>query len=317
MFILKFIHGSCQMKALLTIAGLTLCSNLVVQNFSAGHTSIVLRDSQRDNRKVPVEIFYPEERVGSSIDTNGSGKDRFPVICFAHAYLMPAEAYVNFQDMLVPEGMILIFPQSSRGLFPSHRRYAEDIAFVFNEAQKMGEDPSSVLYGITDTVSCLIGHSLGGGAVFLAANMLSGLSAIVALAPLNTHPSAIQAASSVVVPSLVIAGSDDCITPPEKHQLPIYDFLASDEKTYILITGANHCQMASENSACSTGETMLGCRAGITRDEQHKILKRYLIPWLRFYLKGDQEAGMEFDHLLSTDESVGFKRMHKSGSNDY
>jgi predicted dienelactone hydrolase len=305
------------MKALLVLAGITLCSNLVAQNYSTGHASIVLRDSLRGNRKVPVEIFYPEESGGKSIDVTCSGNDRFPVICFAHAYLMPAEAYVNIQEMLVPEGMILIFPQSSRGLFPSHSRYAEDIAFVLNEAQKMGEDPSSVLYGITDTVRCLIGHSLGGGAVFLAANMLSGLSAIASLAPLNTHPSAIQAASSVLVPSLVIAGSDDCITPPEKHQLPIYDFLASDEKTYILITGANHCQMASENSACSTGERMLGCRAGISREEQHEILKRYLVPWLQFHLKGNLEAGKEFDDLLNTDKSVGFKRLHKPGSKDH
>jgi predicted dienelactone hydrolase len=277
----------------------------------------VLRDSLRGNRKVLVEIFYPEESGGKSIDETGSGNDRFPVICFAHAYIMPAEAYVNVQEMLVPEGMILIFPQSSRGLFPSHRRYAEDIAFALNEAQKMGEDPSSVLYGITDTVRCLIGHSLGGGAVFLAANMLSDLSAIASLTPLNTHPSAIQAAASVLVPSLVIAGSDDCITPPEKHQLPIYDFLASDEKTYILITGANHCQMASENSACSTGERMLGCRAGISREEQHEILKRYLVPWLQFHLKGNLEAGKEFDDLLNTDKSVGFKRLHKPGSKDH
>lgn len=264
-----------------------------------------------------MEIFYPEKSGGRSIDTIGSGNDKFPVICFAHAYLMPAEAYVNIQEMLVPEGMIFIFPMSSKGLLPSHRRYAEDIAFVLNEAQKMGEDPSSVLYGITDTVRCLIGHSLGGGAVFLAANMLSGLSAIAALAPSNTNPSAIQAASSVLVPSLVIAGSDDCITPPEKHQLPIYDFLASDEKTYILITGANHCQMACENSACSTGERMLGCRAGISREEQHEILKRYLVPWLQFHLKGNLEAGTEFDELLSADKSVGFMRLHKLGSKDH
>jgi dienelactone hydrolase len=213
--------------------------------------------------------------------------------------------------------MILLFPLSSKGLFPSHRRYAEDLAFVLNEAQKMGEDPSSVLYGITDTVSCLIGHSMGGGAVFLAANMTSGLSAIATLAPLNTHPSAIQAASSVLVPSLVIAGSDDCITPPDKHQLPIYDFLASNEKTYILITGGTHCQMGCENSACSAGERMAGCSAGISREEQHEILKRYLIPWLRFYLKGDPEAGIKFDYLLSTDDSVGFKRLHKLNSKDY
>jgi hypothetical protein len=72
--------------------------------------------------------------------------------------------------------------------------------------------------------------------------------------------------------------------------------------------------MASKNSACSTGERMLGCRAGISREEQHEILKRYLVPWLQFHLKGNLEAGTEFDDLLNTDKSVGFKRMHNIGS---
>jgi len=53
------------------------------------------------------------------------------------------------------------------------------------------------------------------------------------LAPFDTRPSAIKAASSVIVPTLIFAGSNDCITPPEKHQLPVYNSSASPDKIYI------------------------------------------------------------------------------------
>ena len=58
-----------------------------------------------------------------------------------------------------------------------------------------------------------MGHSMGGGALFAAANLLAGTDAIVALAPMNTKPSAIQAAASVKIPTLIFAGANDCITP--------------------------------------------------------------------------------------------------------
>ncbi len=69
-----------------------------------------------------------------------------------------------------------------------------------------------------------MGHSMGGGAIFIAANLKSSVDAIVALSPLKTKPSSVQAASSVKVPTLIIAGSNDCITPPDEHQVPIFNF---------------------------------------------------------------------------------------------
>jgi dienelactone hydrolase len=153
-----------------------------------------------------------------------------------------------------------------------------------------------------------MGHSMGGGAIFAAANRRLDINAVVALAPFNTSPSAIQAASSVAMPTLIFAGSNDCITPPEKHQYPIYNFSASAEKTYILIKGGTHCQMGSHNSLCNFGETMAFCKDGISREEQHQALNKYLLPWLNFFLKSNYEAGIEFDTSINSDIAVEYLR---------
>ncbi len=305
------------MKIFPAIAGLLVSLIVTAQSYNIGHSYVVLTDQLRSDRKVPVDIYYPVGSRNDDLTDGRQNKPMFPVVCFAHGYLMSSEAYSNIQEMLVPEGIIMLFPRTCKGLFPSHRLFAEDLAFVMNETKRLRNDPSSVLYEITDTIRCLMGHSMGGGALFLAANMISDLSAVTALSPFDTNPSAKQAASSVQVPALLITGSNDCITPVAKHQQPIYEMSASLDKTSIVILGGTHCQMGSVNSACNLGERLAGCRAGISRDEQHMILGRYLIPWLKYYLKGDINAGAEFDALLSTDKSVVYLRHHEFDNKAY
>jgi predicted dienelactone hydrolase len=292
------------MKALLVIAGIALCSNLVAQNFSTGHASIVLRDSQRGNRKVPVEIFYPERSGGRSKDATGSGNERFPVICFAHGYLLSGKSYAHISNMIVPEGFIIAFISSRDGLFPSHRAFAEDLRFVSEAIGSLGNDISSPLYDIIDTLRCLMGHSMGGGSLFLAARQNRSVHAAVALAPYDTRPSAIKAASEVEVPTLIISGTNDCITPADKYHAPMYASSASIDKTYILIKGGTHCQMGVSYDKCVIGEKMARCTPGISEQEQLKVLARYLVPWLRFFLKGETEQGICFDDCLQSDGAV-------------
>lgn len=296
-----------------TIAGLLVSLSINAQSYNIGHSYVVLTDQLRGGRKVPVDIYYPVGQQNDNLNERQKNETRFPVVCFAHGYLMSSSAYTNIQEMLVPEGIIMIFPRTCKGLFPSHRRYAEDIAFVLNETLRLSNDSSSVLYGITGANRCLMGHSMGGGALFQAANMVSDLFAVAALSPLNARPSTLQAASLTEVPVLLITGSNDCITSLAEHQQPLYESSASGDKTSIVITGGNHCQMGSENTLCKLGEKMKGCKAGISRDEQHKILGRYLIPWLRFYLKGDVAAGALFNSTLSSDKAVVYQHYHKPG----
>jgi predicted dienelactone hydrolase len=296
------------MRTISVIAAVLMCSAIFAQDYTIGHINTIFSDGLSGKRNIPADIFYPQPLPEDGGAEGVSYKVKFPVICFAHGYMLPSSAYLNIQEALVPAGYILVFPGSASGLFPSHEQYSEDLAFVLGAIDSLAADASSPLHGITDASRCLMGHSMGGGAVFAAANMHVDITAIVALAPLNTSPSAIQAASSVTAPTLIVAGGNDCITPPEKHQLPIYNFSASAKKTYLLIKGATHCQMGSHNSLCKFGETLAFCNDGISEEEQHLTLNRYLLPWLNFYMKGDYDAGLEFDSTIRSDISVEYLR---------
>lgn len=275
------------------------------QDMSIEKISLVLRDSERHNRKVPVDVFFPSD--AGDIESTLTRK-KLPVICFGHGYLISGKWYSHIYELLVPEGYIVIFPASEDGMFPSHKKLAEDMVFAVNAVEKLGLDRSSPLYGRVDTIRCLMGHSMGGGSMILAASKFPDIDAIIALSPFDTRPSAIKAASLVRVPALIFSGSNDCITPSFKHHLPIYNSLSGSDKTYILIKGGTHCQMGVSHPKCNTGEKIAGCRDGITLDEQLRILSRYIIPWLRFFLHGDECSGEDFDSGIGKDNAVEYLR---------
>ncbi|MBK7966630.1 MAG: hypothetical protein IPK10_16055 [Bacteroidetes bacterium] len=153
-----------------------------------------------------------------------------------------------------------------------------------------------------------MGHSMGGGAAFLAAQFDPSIKTIATLAAAETNPSAIQAAASLSIPSLIIAGGNDCVTPPPANQVPMYDSLQSSCKTYVSINGGSHCQMADNNFLCSIGEATCTPQPTITRAEQHVVISNYLIPWLKYELKSDCASGAQFDSLITTDTSIVFQK---------
>lgn len=292
-------------KILLALFSFFFCLNGFSQKYTVESVSVVFYDGQRGNRPIPADIYYPASRNDAGYDLMGNNSEKFPVICFGHGYLISGKWYADLCNILVPEGYILMVPRSESGLFPSHMTLARDMNFVLNEIRILNSERSFPLYNRIDTVKCIMGHSMGGGSSFLAASHQNNIKAIVALAPYDTRPSAVKAASAVNAPALIFAGSNDCITPPEKHQLPIYNSLASTLKTYILIEGGTHCYMGVSHPKCDRVERISECSDGsISKDEQLNIIKRYLIPWLNFYLKGDRYAGMIFDSLLMEDETI-------------
>jgi len=294
------------MRGLFLIAATLLCPYIASQGYNAGHSSITLKDTSRRNRKIPVEIFYPEMNIVDSSANAVRNNERFPLICFGHGYLMSGVWYQDIVDILVPQGYIVVLPNSEDGLFPSHKTLGEDLRFALDEISRFGTDSSFFLYNRIDTAKCLMGHSMGGGSLFLGAEMNAEINAVVGLAPLETRTSSIRAAAFVTVPTLIIAGSNDCITPAEKHQVPLYNASASPDKTYILITGGTHCQMGVSHPKCTRGEKMARCTPGISGEEQLRIMTRYLIPWLAYFLKGETEEGVCFDMTLSTDTTVTY-----------
>jgi predicted dienelactone hydrolase len=282
--------------------------SLLSQSLQIGHTSISFVDSSRGNRKIRTEIYYPSDSAGKNTAISESFPGKFPVICFGHAYQMSWNSYKYIRDSLVPQGFIIAFPKTERELFPSHIDFAKDIAFVLEEMDESGKNPSSIFYNRVDSMNCAMGHSMGGGSAVLAARFSSSVRSLAILAPYETRPSSINAASELEIPAMILAGKNDCITRPENNQVPIYSNLKSLSKIIITIKGASHCQMADRSTLCKLGESTCKPNPEISEKAQHAIVVKYLLLWLNFHLKGDLASAKQFDALLESDQSIEFMR---------
>ncbi|MGB3079121.1 MAG: T9SS type A sorting domain-containing protein [Saprospiraceae bacterium] len=289
---------------LLIVIAFLLHNNLFAQPFQIGHITINLIDTSRNNRNVPTEVYYPADVAGNNVPVTTANNDKFPVLSFGHGFVMTWDAYQNIWEAVVPEGYFIAFPKTETSLAPSHSEFGKDIAFIISELSALGQNKSSLFYHRIDSMNCVMGHSMGGGSAFLAAQFSPAVKTIATLAPAETNPSAIQAAASLHIPSLIFAGGNDCITPASAHQIPMYDSLQSSCKTFVSINGGSHCQMADNNFLCTFGEATCTPQPTITRADQHIVINRYLLPWLNYELKGDCLSGALFDSLITIDTSI-------------
>ena len=166
---------------------------------------------------------------------------------------------------------------------------------MVTKIQDEGNNASSPIFNGVDNNTALMGHSMGGGASFLAADSLcingnTQLKTIVGLAPAESTSngvSSINSALNVTVPSLIFSGSQDGVTPPNNHHEPIYNSISADCKTYISIDGGGHCYFANPNFNCDFGESTSSTGISITRAEQHAVTFDFLNLWLNYTLKDD------------------------------
>jgi pimeloyl-ACP methyl ester carboxylesterase len=287
------------MKKFTILFSLLLISNYAFsQPFLTGHKTIVYQDASRSNRNINAEIYYPADVAGNNVAVAAAG-GQFPVVVFGHGFVMTWSAYDNLWVPLTQAGFIVVFPTTEDGFAPVHTEFGKDIAFLVTALQNEGLVNSSIFFNRVAATSAVMGHSMGGGSSFLAVQYNPNITAIANLAAAETNPSAIAAAANINIPALVIAGANDCITPPAANQLAMYNAMPSNCKTYISITGASHCQFANSNFNCTFGELTCTPTAAITRAVQHGIVNQLLIPWLNFELKNDCNAGLDFELLVT------------------
>ena len=292
-------------STIFTIVATILCSIAAAQPFAVGHTTLNVTDPSR-NRPVTMEIYYPADVVGNDVAFTQQPITA-PIVTFGHGFVMTWDAYANVWEELVANGYVVAFPITETGFSPNHLELGKDLAFVVTAMQTESTTPASRFFGRLDSSACVMGHSMGGGAAFLAVQYNPSIRTMITLAAAETSTSAIGAAASITIPSLVIAGANDCVTPPSAHQLPMYAALVSSCKTYISIIGASHCQMADQNTLCSIGEASCTPTPGITRSNQHTIINRYLVPWLDYHLKNDCIAGNIFAATVASDAAVTYQ----------
>jgi hypothetical protein len=284
-------------------------SKLFAQN-QIGHTQITFTDPARSNRAIQTEIYYPSSTTGDDVSMVAG---QYPVIVFGHGFVMAWSAYQNLWESYVPRGYIMMFPRTEGSLTGTdHQQFGWDLQFLVGAIQTENNLPSSIFYNGVAPETALMGHSMGGGASFLAADSLCAngninLKTIVGLAPAESSTngvSSINSAFSVTVPAVVFSGSNDGVTPAVDHHTPMYNNLASSCKTFVNVLGGGHCYFANTNTNCDFGESTSSTGISITRLEQQDIAQDLTNLWLDYMLKGDCDAFDYFQDSLANSTRI-------------
>ena len=291
-------------KIYLVVVLIIYTSNIFSQSYNIGHISTDFYDNAR-NRNITTEIYYPSDTNGDNVSIS---LGNFPIIVFGHGFLMSWDSYVNFWNSLVPEGYILCFPTTEMGFAPNHQFFAEDLSFIASKMQMESLNNSSIFYNSVLPKTGILGHSMGGGASFLAAENNPNINTLINFAAAETNPSAISAASNITIPSLIFSGDDDCVATPINHQNIMFDSLNSNCKTQINIINGGHCYFANENVLCSFGESSCNPSLSILRAEQQSVTNDFLKIWLNFTLKSDQNSFTIFNDSLQSSSRITYSQ---------
>lgn len=241
------------MRLLFIIIAFIATIQSLAQNLNLGHTTITFNDPNRSGgfgngggpgRQIQTEIYYPAPANGENVAVSDG---QWPIIVFGHGFAMNWDAYSNIWSALVPYGYIMAFPRTESGIFPtpSHGDFGLDIALVAEKLSESGQNINSIFYNKISDYTCAMGHSMGGGAAVLAASQSTIFDAYLGLAPAETNPSAIAAADNLQIPSLILSGSNDGVTPPSQHHLPIFNAIAHECKSFANLIGGGHCYFAN------------------------------------------------------------------------
>ena len=300
-------------KLLITLTAVTVIFKLSAQH-QIGHYTKTFVDPARGNRNIQTEIYYPAVSAGNN---TAAVQEEFPVVVFGHGFVMAWDAYTNIWEELVPKGYILVFPRTEGNILSTnHQEFGFDLQFLVNEIQNEGNLSSSILYQVVHPNTALMGHSMGGGAAFLAADSLcennnANLKTLVGLAPAESSTngvSSIASAANVTVPSLILSGVQDGVTPPSEHHIPMYNALASSCKTILNVIGGGHCYFANSNFNCDFGESTSSSGISISRAQQQDVFNDFVGSWLDFTLKSNCASFDIFQDSVSSSSRVTYSQ---------
>lgn len=270
-----------------------ITGNCFTQNFFTGRPVISFSDPARAGRQVNTEIYYPANTAGNNVPV-AAGTDKFSVVVFGHGFVIPVTSYGWLADSLVKYGYIVAMPTTEGSLSPSHENFGKDLSFLCTAITSLDNNAASFLYQRVRNKTAVSGHSMGGGASFLAAAGNSPADAVFNFAAAETNPSATAAAALTNRPALIFGGSSDCIVLPAVQQ-GMYTNVNYSCKTFININDALHCQFANNNGLCSFGQITSGCNSSsITPAIVFNKVTSLLLPFLDYYLKGICLRGEDF-----------------------
>ncbi len=114
------------------------------------------------------------------------------------------------------------------------------------------------------------------------------IAAVLAMAPFNAPIMGPHGLAAVSVPTLVMVGSADSITPPERDAAPIYEQIRPSQKAFLSFEGAEHlifsdCMPLIASLPRCNDSVWEAARA-------HAIIKHFAAAFFSAILKNDSEA---------------------------
>jgi len=289
-----------KIKSLLfAITGMFVASVSVGQTWEIGYQTMTFVDASRNNRQIETELFYPADVTGYNVPLGTPSIQRYPVIVLGHDEAVAWNNYAYIWNRFATQGFIVAIPKTEMGVPMDVVEYAKDMAFVVSQFNVMRFTVGSFFFQRFNGKSCVMGHGVGGSAATFALQYYPLITTMVSLAAKETVPSAINAASLVTRPSVVIGGGKDCEAPIATNQLPMFNNIDSDCKTFINMFEATHCQFSQDFGSCANN--MINCLPSNKSWQFTTGNTNYLlISFLRFYMKSNAPALDKFEWKLGS-----------------
>lgn len=254
-----------------------------------GQTDWSLVDADRDDRPVPCVVWHPDPVEGP-----------YPAVVLAHGFVMGPNDYEGLANALASLGYVVIALGTEMGFAADHAAYGLDLAFV---AQTVADNATGgALDGAFNGRIALSGHSMGGGACWLAAAANPPVDAFLVFAPAETSPSAIAAGTSITAPAMVISGTGDAITPPATQHQPLHDAAVNSAcRAFVSLIDGGHCGFADPGSLCDIGE--LGFQ-GLSPAAQLDATIDVSVAWLNAFLQDDPTALSDLQTLADSSADI-------------
>lgn len=235
---------------------------------AVGYADVTVSVPERPS--IGARMYYPAIAPGGRDATADRSTAPYPAIAFGHGWLQTVSSYQSLLSHWASWGLVVIAPTSQGGLFPSHGQFAEDLrASLTWLTQTYGGPPKGRPKLVARTSLGVSGHSMGGGSAVVAASRDARVVALTTMAAAETNPSAVAAMAAVAVPVQFVAGSQDTIAPPARHQVPMYE-AGRAPRQLVMLNGGTHTGFQDSSNGW-----------------QLEYTKRISTVWWLLYLHGD------------------------------
>ena len=98
--------------------------------------------------------------------------------------------------------------------------------------------------------------------------------------------------NALILPMMVLVGSQDTDSPPERYAYPMYEQIGSTDKALVVLEGADHYISQNKCSSWMIDWGMFGyCSDSVwDMDRAHDLINHFTTAFLLATLKGDTDA---------------------------